>query len=315
MVSAKELERMMKLQDVILKAMAKRITWMAAAEIAGVSDRTMRRMKDRYQESGYDGLFDQRRGKRSIHRSPMETAEQVLALYQEKYFDFSVLHFHGSTERNGVPRSAIPECSGIGRSGAAFHRSAAVGDSQAGRRSGGKRVCSIAAWPRESCPSRASANPATGQGTCSPREQARDLLAQPALDTIEGKRDRAILAVLLGCALRRSELAALECAHIQQRDGRWVFVDLVGKGKKIRTVPIPPFVKVAIDDWTAAAGLSEGPLVPASALPKISGKDPGSAERTNDLAHRHEIRTENQTRRQTWPPRSPALCRMPDHAE
>lgn len=84
----------MKLQDVILKAMAKRISWMAAAEIAGVTDRTMRRMKQRYEDFGYDGLFDQRRGKRSIHRIPMKTAEQVLALYQEKYFDFSVLHFH-----------------------------------------------------------------------------------------------------------------------------------------------------------------------------------------------------------------------------
>jgi transposase len=93
-VSAAELERMMKLQDVILKAMAKRITWMAAAEIAGVSDRTMRRLKQRYEEFGYDGLFDQRRGKRSIHRIPLETAEQVLNLYQEKYFDFSVRHFH-----------------------------------------------------------------------------------------------------------------------------------------------------------------------------------------------------------------------------
>jgi len=92
------------------------------------------------------------------------------------------------------------------------------------------------------------------------REQARDLLAQPDIGTMEGKRDRAILAVLLGCALRRSELAALECGHVQQRDGRWVFVDLVGKGKRIRTVPIPPFVKVATDAWTAAAGLSEGPL-------------------------------------------------------
>jgi integrase len=92
------------------------------------------------------------------------------------------------------------------------------------------------------------------------REQARDLLSQPEVDTIEGKRDRAILAVLLGCALRRSELAALKCGHIQQRDGRWVVVDLVGKGKRVRTVPIPPFVKVAIDAWTAAAGLSEGPL-------------------------------------------------------
>src|SRR3982751_1450644 len=85
---------MMKLQDVILKAMARRISWMAAAEIAGVSDRTMRRMKQRYEEFGYDGLFDQRRGKRSVHRIPLQTAERVLELYQEKYFDFSVLHFH-----------------------------------------------------------------------------------------------------------------------------------------------------------------------------------------------------------------------------
>jgi transposase len=85
---------MMKLQDVILKAMAKKISWIAAAEIAGVSDRTMRRIRQRYQEFGYDGLFDQRRGKRSIHRIPLKTAERVLALYQEKYFDFSVLHFH-----------------------------------------------------------------------------------------------------------------------------------------------------------------------------------------------------------------------------
>jgi integrase len=101
------------------------------------------------------------------------------------------------------------------------------------------------------------------------REQARDLLAQPDSNTMEGKRDRAILAVLLGCALRRSELAALECRHMQQRDGRWVFVDLVGKGKRIRTVPIPPFVKVATDAWTAAAGLSEGHYFGACAAGSI----------------------------------------------
>jgi len=83
----------MKLQDVILKAMAKKISWMAAAEIAGVTDRTMRRIRQRYQEFGYNGLFDQRRGKRSVHRVPMETAEKVLALYQEKYFDLNVRHF------------------------------------------------------------------------------------------------------------------------------------------------------------------------------------------------------------------------------
>jgi transposase len=92
-ISATALERMMKLQDVILKAMAKKITWMAAAEIAGVTDRTMRRIRQRYQEFGYNGLFDQRRGKRSVHRVPLEIAEKVLALYQEKYFDLNVRHF------------------------------------------------------------------------------------------------------------------------------------------------------------------------------------------------------------------------------
>src|SRR5215813_5060835 len=107
-------------------------------------------------------------------------------------------------------------------------------------------------------------------------EQAHDLLAQPEISSMEGRRDRAILAVLLGCALRRSELAALECGHIQQRDGRWVFVDLVGKGKRIRTVPIPPFVKVAIDAWTAAARLSEGPLFRRVRRRKYPEKTPAS---------------------------------------
>src|SRR5579863_2737485 len=88
------MERTMKLQDVILKAMAKKISWLEAAEIAGVTDRTMRRMRDRYQEFGYTGLFDQRRGKRSIHRVPMRTAEEVLRLYREVYFDLNIRHFH-----------------------------------------------------------------------------------------------------------------------------------------------------------------------------------------------------------------------------
>jgi transposase len=79
---------------VILKAMAKKISWMEAAEIAGVTDRTMRRIRERYEEFGYTGLFDQRRGKRSRHRIPMETAEEVLRLYREVYFDFNIRHFH-----------------------------------------------------------------------------------------------------------------------------------------------------------------------------------------------------------------------------
>lgn len=84
----------MKLQDVILKAMAGKITWIAAAEIAGMSVRNMQRMRERYREFGYTGLFDQRRGKRSVLRIAMETAERVLALYREQYFDLNVKHFH-----------------------------------------------------------------------------------------------------------------------------------------------------------------------------------------------------------------------------
>jgi transposase len=91
---ARETERMMKLQEVILKAMAKKLTWIEAAEIAGMSVRNMQRVRDRYREHGYNGLFDQRRGKRSYHRIPMETVEQVLGLYREKYPDFNVRHFH-----------------------------------------------------------------------------------------------------------------------------------------------------------------------------------------------------------------------------
>ena len=94
MIPAREMERMMKLQDVILKAIAKKITWIEAAEIAGMSVRNMQRKRQAYQDYGYDGLFDQRRGKRSYHRVPMEIAEQVLALYQEQYFDLNVRHFH-----------------------------------------------------------------------------------------------------------------------------------------------------------------------------------------------------------------------------
>ena len=87
-------ERAMKIQEVILRAMAKKITWWQAAEIIGVCDRTMRRWKDWYEEQGYDGLFDRRKGKPSPKRVPVKMVEQVLGLYQEKYFDFNVRHFH-----------------------------------------------------------------------------------------------------------------------------------------------------------------------------------------------------------------------------
>jgi transposase len=94
LVPARNMERMMKLQDVILKAMAKKLSWLEAAEIAGMSVRNMQRKRQAYVEYGYTGLFDQRRGQRSIHRVPMETAERVLALYRDRYFDLNVRHFH-----------------------------------------------------------------------------------------------------------------------------------------------------------------------------------------------------------------------------
>jgi transposase len=103
MIPVRETERMMKLQDVILKAMAKKLSWMEAAEIAGMSVRNMQRMRERYAEYGYTGLFDQRRGKRSVHRIAMETAERVLALYRDKYNDCNVRHFHEKlSEEEGI---------------------------------------------------------------------------------------------------------------------------------------------------------------------------------------------------------------------
>jgi integrase/recombinase XerD len=70
-------------------------------------------------------------------------------------------------------------------------------------------------------------------------KQAQALLSAPDISTLRGLRDRAILAVLLGCGLRRSEVAALTFAHLQQRDGRWCIVDLVGKHGRVRTAPMP----------------------------------------------------------------------------
>ena len=88
------MERAMKVQDVMLQAMAKKITWWQAAEILGISDRHMRRWRERYVEEGYNGLLDRRRGKPSRRRVPVATVEKVFALYREKYFDLNVQHFH-----------------------------------------------------------------------------------------------------------------------------------------------------------------------------------------------------------------------------
>src|SRR5438309_10695813 len=88
------MERTMKVQEVILRAMGKQITWWQAAEIIGISDRQMRRWRERYEEFGFRGVFDRRRGKPSAKKVRVAVVEKVLGLYREKYFDLNVRHFH-----------------------------------------------------------------------------------------------------------------------------------------------------------------------------------------------------------------------------
>jgi integrase len=92
------------------------------------------------------------------------------------------------------------------------------------------------------------------------KRQAEALLAAPDAATNQGKRDRAILAVLVGSGLRRDEAVRLTFEHIQQRDGRWCVVDLVGKKGRVRTVPMPAWTKAAVDAWAAAARITAGPV-------------------------------------------------------
>ncbi len=87
-------------------------------------------------------------------------------------------------------------------------------------------------------------------------QQAQALLDAPDTSTLKGLRDRALLAVAIGCGLRRGEIVALTFEHIQLREGRWVIIDLVGKHQRVRSVPMPGWCKRAIDAWQAAAGLS-----------------------------------------------------------
>jgi integrase len=90
--------------------------------------------------------------------------------------------------------------------------------------------------------------------------EAGKLLGVPDPHTRLGIRDRAILALLVACGLRRDELVRLEVRHLQLRDERWVLLDIQGKGRRIRTVPVPLWVKRLLDRWLAERGIGEGPL-------------------------------------------------------
>jgi site-specific recombinase XerD len=96
-------------------------------------------------------------------------------------------------------------------------------------------------------------------------EQCSEVLRCAFGTSMRAKRDYAMLAVLFGCGLRRSELVGLEMDEVQMRQGHWAVVDLIGKGGHIRTVPIPEWVKGALDVWTAAAGITEGRIFRAVA--------------------------------------------------
>ena len=108
------------------------------------------------------------------------------------------------------------------------------------------------------------------------REQAKELLAVPDRSKLKGKRDYVIIALLVGCALRRQELASLKIEDVQLREGRWVIIDLRGKGGRIRTVAVPIWVKQGIDVWIAAAQIEKGRLLrPLSKSGKMVGDELG----------------------------------------
>jgi site-specific recombinase XerC len=90
-------------------------------------------------------------------------------------------------------------------------------------------------------------------------DQSRTLLGKPS-DSLRGKHDRAILALLIGCGLRRAELVGLRTGDFQVREDHCVIADLVGKGKHIRTVPVPLWAKLSVDEWIAAAVITDGAI-------------------------------------------------------
>lgn len=117
-------------------------------------------------------------------------------------------------------------------------------------------------------------------------EQAQNLINTPDKTRLKGLRDRAVLAVMIGCGLRRSEVAGLRFSHIQQRDGRWVIIDLVGKRNRIRSVPVPNWAKSAIDDWSVTANLHEGYIFrPVNKSDNLQGENLTSQAVQNIVKH------------------------------
>jgi len=92
-------------------------------------------------------------------------------------------------------------------------------------------------------------------------EEGKKLLGAESTDTLRARRNRALLSLLIGCGLRRAEVTTLRLEDLQLREGHWVIADLRGKGGHIRTIPVPQWVKEAVDRWTVGAGIISGPLL------------------------------------------------------
>ena len=92
-------------------------------------------------------------------------------------------------------------------------------------------------------------------------EEGKKLLGAESADTLRARRNRALLSLLIGCGLRRAEVTTLRLEDLQLREGHWVIADLRGKGGHIRTIPVPQWVKEAVDSWTVGAGITSGPLL------------------------------------------------------
>lgn len=102
--------------------------------------------------------------------------------------------------------------------------------------------------------------PGASTGNWLTLQETQALIHAPNIEKVKGKRDRAMLALLVGCGLRRAELCGLNVEHIQQREGRWAIVDMRGKRNKLRTIPMSAWVKAALDAWTNAAGIESGAI-------------------------------------------------------
>ena len=119
-------------------------------------------------------------------------------------------------------------------------------------------------------------------------EQGNALWQAPDRQRLKGKRDRALLALLLACGLRRHEAVALTLDHLQQREEHWAIVDLVGKGGHIRTVPVPDWVRAELDNWLNAAAIDRGRLF--RRVNKVGRTWGDGMTGKGGLAHREGIR-------------------------